>query len=457
MFKRHDLNHERFEELCAVAALGQISVDEYAELRAHLNLCESCRSSRKDFLEILHEHLPLIAVEESVTSSSKVAFHDLSYKQRFLQRTRKEGSLLRSSLPSLNSKERAIRAEGSLSKPWGSTKLARSALPVAVALLVVVLGVTGFQWYQSREQMVLATTNMDVLREEVRQLKRQVADRTQLGQSTIKQLPIKEIERSVKASLQSKVNSLRISKELKESRREHQIALANWKAQSKLLREVSAEAVILRQQLEAMKGSEQQLTRKLSTVDLVLQGTNKALTLLRQKDSTKEVTIATQKSQINELTWKLNEQLGTIRRERELLAAGRDIRDLMGARNLHIIDVADVDGDGGRRSLGRVFYTEGKSLIFYAYDMEKKKNLLEKFSLQAWGERGATRSGVAQSLGIFFTDDRNENQWMLKYNDPKVLTQIDSVFVTLEPKGGSIKPRGQKLMYAYLKATPNHP
>ena len=70
MFKRHDLNHERFEELCAVAALGQISVDEYAELRAHLNLCESCRSSRKDFLEILYEHLPLIAVEESVTSSS---------------------------------------------------------------------------------------------------------------------------------------------------------------------------------------------------------------------------------------------------------------------------------------------------------------------------------------------------------------------------------------------------
>ena len=457
MFKRHDLNHERFEELCAVAALGQISSDEYAELQAHLDLCESCRSSRKDFLEILHEHLPLVAVEESVTPSSKVAFHDLSYKQRFLQRTRKEGSLLRSAAPSLNSKERAIRIEGVLSKPWGSTRLVRGAMSVAAALLMVVLGVSGFQWYQSREQVVLATTNMDLLREELRQLKRQVADPPQLGQSTMNRLPIKALQRSVKASLQSKVNSLRVSKELNESRREHQIALANWTAQSALLREVSAETVILQQQLEAMKGSEQQLTKKLSTVELALQGTNKDLTVLRQKDSTNEVTIATQKSQISELTWKLNEQLGTIRRERELLAAGRDIRDLMGARNLHIIDVADVDGNGGRRSLGRVFYTEGKSLIFYAYDLEKKKNLLEKFSLQAWGERGATRSGSAQSLGIFFTDDRNEDQWMLKYNDPKVLAQIDSVFVTLEPKGGSMKPRGQKLMYAYLKATPNHP
>ena len=129
----------------------------------------------------------------------------------------------------------------------------------------------------------------------------------------------------------------------------------------------------------------------------------------------------------------------------------------MGARNLHIIDVADVDAGGDHRSLGRVFYTEGKSLIFYAYDLEKKRSSMEKFSLQAWGQQGPRSGSSAQSLGVFFTDDRNQDQWVLKYNDPKVLAEIDAVFVTLEPKGGSMKPRGEKLMYAYLKANPNHP
>jgi hypothetical protein len=31
------------------------------------------------------------------------------------------------------------------------------------------------------------------------------------------------------------------------------------------------------------------------------------------------------------------------------------------------------------------------------------------------------------------------------------------VFVTVEPPGGSPKPTGQKLLYAYLNGQPNHP
>ena len=128
----------------------------------------------------------------------------------------------------------------------------------------------------------------------------------------------------------------------------------------------------------------------------------------------------------------------------------------MGARNLHIIDVADVDSQGTRRPFGRVFYTEGKSLIFYAYDLEKKRKPLGKYSFQAWGQR-ESKAGSVQSLGVFFADDQTQNRWVLKYDDPSVLAEIDAVFVTIEPKGGSMKPIGQQLMYAYLKANPNHP
>jgi anti-sigma-K factor RskA len=62
------------------------------------------------------------------------------------------------------------------------------------------------------------------------------------------------------------------------------------------------------------------------------------------------------------------------------------------------------------------------------------------------------------SLGIFYVDNEANRRWVLKTDDPKVLAQINSVFVTVEPKGGSQKPSGKQLLYAYLRsASPNHP
>jgi len=46
---------------------------------------------------------------------------------------------------------------------------------------------------------------------------------------------------------------------------------------------------------------------------------------------------------------------------------------------------------------------------------------------------------------------------VLKFEEPRILAEIDSVFVTVEPPGGSARPTGHKLLYAYLKANPNHP
>jgi hypothetical protein len=46
---------------------------------------------------------------------------------------------------------------------------------------------------------------------------------------------------------------------------------------------------------------------------------------------------------------------------------------------------------------------------------------------------------------------------VLKFNDGKTLSQIDAVFVTLEPQGGSPKPSRKPFLFAYLKMDPNHP
>ena len=56
----HDSSHsEYFEELCALAASGQISEREFVELQDHLEHCAHCRLVHADFTDLLHSKLPL--------------------------------------------------------------------------------------------------------------------------------------------------------------------------------------------------------------------------------------------------------------------------------------------------------------------------------------------------------------------------------------------------------------
>ncbi|HKF24929.1 MAG TPA: anti-sigma factor, partial [Candidatus Acidoferrum sp.] len=61
------------------------------------------------------------------------------------------------------------------------------------------------------------------------------------------------------------------------------------------------------------------------------------------------------------------------------------------------------------------------------------------------------------NLGIFYEDNAAKKRWVLKANDPRALDDIDAVFVTIEPNGGSPSPSGKQLLFAYLRAKPNHP
>src|SRR5260370_31972380 len=109
----------------------------------------------------------------------------------------------------------------------------------------------------------------------------------------------------------------------------------------------------------------------------------------------------------------------------------------MGARNLHIVDVLDVDSKGkDRRAFGRVFYTEGKSLIFYAFDLGDRGAARRNASFQDWGARGPAQT-EAQSMGIFFVDDQKQNRCELKFEAPPGLAQIGSGFVTVQRSGGT--------------------
>jgi hypothetical protein len=129
----------------------------------------------------------------------------------------------------------------------------------------------------------------------------------------------------------------------------------------------------------------------------------------------------------------------------------------MGARNLYIADVFDVDPNSHtQKAFGRVFYTKNKSLIFYAFDLDQQRGVKNASAFQAWG-LGDLDKKHPSNLGIFYLDNQANRRWVLKFEDPKVLAKINSVFVTVEPQGGSAKPSGKQLLYAYLSNQPNHP
>ena len=171
-----------------------------------------------------------------------------------------------------------------------------------------------------------------------------------------------------------------------------------------------------------------------------------------------DVAIALQDAEIRELRKKVADQTETLGQQQEFAAKAGDVRELVVARNLHIIDVHDRDGDGkSQRAFGRIFYTEGKSLIFYAYDLADPRKVDAKVSFYVWGEHLGAEKPI-RNLGIFHNDDVSDGRWVLTFDDPHVLAQIDSVFVTVESSRKMIRePGGRKILFAFLGDKPNHP
>ncbi|HLA11527.1 MAG TPA: hypothetical protein VJ023_13150 [Pyrinomonadaceae bacterium] len=464
MHVREHVHHEHFEELCALAALGQISAEDFAEFRAHLTVCAPCRTEHADYIDLLHTKLPLI----DSPSGSFGKLHGLvpqrnKYKKRFLTEARKRGIDFSAEV------ERSEPVWEKLTK-WSYQSFSyKYAIASMVLFFLLVIGVLGLKLNESNARRRAGSTEIAELNSRNEILRRQVADlsrarnppATEASKTPAPfQVPIVTTPRIEPPSRGSGPDDL-LASELSKAQDEYAAMEARSKALEEQLRQASAQAQALQVEAEAAKNTSNKNTdetvSKLRETERALAQMTEEIKNLRDRRASDATAIAAQEARVNELSGKVREQTETLERERQLLTAGRDIRDLMGARNLHIIDVYDVDGKGKtKRSFGRVFYTEGRSLIFYAFDLGNKKASQEYASFQAWGYRDTSNQSV-KSLGIFYVDNRNQNRWVLKFNDPNVLAQIDAVFVTIEPRGGSAKPTGQRLLYAYLNNRPNHP
>jgi hypothetical protein len=194
-----------------------------------------------------------------------------------------------------------------------------------------------------------------------------------------------------------------------------------------------------------------ELVQKSEVAQAQLQGLQGRLAGVEKQAAEDTVRATASQTRVQDLTQMLEARNKKIAEQEELLAHDRDIRELMGTRDLYIAEVYDVERSGEtRKAFGRVFYTKGKSLVFYAYDLDQQTAIKNASTFQAWGMHGSDRQ-QAVSLGIFYEDNASKKRWVLKTSDPKLLEQVDAVFVTLEPNGGSRKPSTNRLLFRLLR------
>jgi hypothetical protein len=181
------------------------------------------------------------------------------------------------------------------------------------------------------------------------------------------------------------------------------------------------------------------------------------LDIAKRQLSEKEAILVAQQQVAQDANEKMADTELQLRRVSELQSARTEIGQLISARNLHIVDVRDAEPGGKRQAaFGRVFYVEGQSLVFYAYDLAASGHPNRQITFHVWGETASVKD-TTYNLGILRSDDSSQARWMLTFDDPKVLNRINAVYITAEHDTVAKKnPQGRKLLYAFLGA-PNHP
>jgi hypothetical protein len=89
--------------------------------------------------------------------------------------------------------------------------------------------------------------------------------------------------------------------------------------------------------------------------------------------------------------------------------------------------------------------------MFFAFDLNDPKVISAKTRFQVWGEQRG-KKGSARSLGVLSVDDKTQNRWALKVENSGLLSDVNSVYVTVSSPGGK---SGERMLYAFL-GEPNH-
>jgi hypothetical protein len=437
-------SHEEFLELCAAAVAGELSVEEQARLDGHLGICPECRRAKSEFEAAAIRSVAALAEEhpqENEQGSSDPSWSVEKAEAAFFRRLEMEEEGSESDRTGYDRSDKAKGGKRFTYRP-SQIQWREVWMPFAAAiLLALALGIAAYKTGMNRGTDVARTLP----------------------------LPAAETDGSVEAQasdagyeraqlLAKLAENAKVIDDLKRQLSEQMRIVASLKSTEPAPPRSSGNGTENAQEASNAKIDEALAAARLKLSEL--QKTVDAATVQRDDNARQAGAL---EAKVNELTQivrdreqSLDQKDAEVTKGQELLEHDRDIRELMGARQLYMADVRDVSGAGTNKTYGRVFYTKGKSLIFYAFDLDAQPGVQNANSFQAWGRKGPDQQ-QARSLGIFYEDNVSKKRWVLKAEDPKTLEDIDAVFVTVEPNGGSQHPSGKQLLFAYLRISPNHP
>jgi hypothetical protein len=422
----------KFKELSSLAGTGTLTPREILELNAHLESCKECREVALQYLILTTQGIPTLAATYS-ERQEHCFWDDASTRQKLLARVRADRQ------PSFEAdNDRLVAVQPRLLRRIAVKPLAQTLLAACLVITV------GFGAYglglraQNRGPVRAVAMSPDVRFQKLAADKKSVDD--------LLAVQAKRLSRLQEESSQKEQELARLRAALR-ALGDHSTELAAANDQS------AGQLHALLQQRDALNAQLQEANHGYQSLRAEL------ISLRGERDKTVLLSNSLE-ARIEELTAVNRDQERRLKNTEQFLTSDRDIRELMGARKLYIADVFDVDsGSRTRKPFGRVFYTQGKSLIFYAFDLDRQPGVVNANTFQVWGQKETAQGQQAlpMNLGILYMDNESNRRWMMRFDDPKELAEIDAVFVTVEPRGGSQKPTSKPFLYALLRNEVNHP
>ncbi len=347
--------HAQFEEHCVLATSGQLNAAEASLLDSHLQECDQCRRFLSDARIISDTVIPrILHIPRGEATVPE------GMRERFLARAAAQGLQINAGAPLAApsfafAEPHTVSSEnqGGMHVGRSGTRLAWFSLPrhwqrgaIAACACVVCFLLGTMLRAPSRNELGTASRGTPP------------AATTPHSQAVTSSTQLDEIRALTSDRDRLAQQHAELANELEAANKEkHDIETALQQKISSLESDAAIDHETLTQQAIALNNR---------TIALQSQ-----LEALRQKESSTEALLLLREQETNEYASRLDSlQTQLASRPHIPQMTGDEVHDLVAARNLHIIDVYDSDGKGKRqRAFGRVFYVEGRSLVFYAYDL----------------------------------------------------------------------------------------
>ncbi len=425
--------HDIFKKRCALAAAGSLAPAEHSELRAHLEGCEECREIFLQYRILTTRGMSSLA-DACADRFEEAAWGGANVRERLLARVADDQRLLR------HRKNTPASIAPNLLQHIATNQFVKMALAAGL-IVAVASGAYRLGLRKQAQTEAELKTAPNIADGRLQQLVREKNAAGELSAAQTKKLSELQLESSAKQHEIDKLQSALHAVEARSS----EVAAANRQSAA---------------QLQFFMQQRAELSAQLQSVTQAYENDKTELASLRSERDKNLQQASALESKIADLSATNRDQERRLKDAEQYLTSDRDIRELMGARKLYIADVFDVDGSSRtKKPFGRVFYTQGKSLIFYAFDLDREPGVVNASTFQVWGQREGPQGEqpLPMNLGILYMDNESNRRWVLRFDDPKQLAEIDAVFVTIEPRGGSHKPTSKPFLYALLRKEVNHP